>query len=247
MERQLIKQEVEYEFIEAVAAQELNPRVTEEIVSEQLISPRPLKLTEIACLLSHKTAIEKALAQNLKEFVILEDDLILSPYFKKTLDDMETKKINSDLVLLYNHPIFPAEYKLKEKVNDLVSLYEIKESNVIIGAVGYYLKARAGRQLVGNLVPIKDVYDAWVNYKKENLINEVSVLFPFIFNHAEYYSEIQNEHKHLRLKSIHKYLLNKFKPFPLWQLIMQERRRKVEMERKRKIIIDGKNPTRTYL
>lgn len=94
MELTLKEMGIEYTYFEAVDGKTLN----DEIISQKGIKfmvgyedpyhKRPMKMGEIGCFLSHYMIWQQMIERNLKEVLILEDDIKFEPYFTERAEEV---------------------------------------------------------------------------------------------------------------------------------------------------------------
>lgn len=85
---------IDYKYLEAVDGKKL----TDDILAQKGIQfmtgyedpyhKRPMKMGEIGCFLSHHSIWQKMVDENLKEVLILEDDIKFEPFFRERTEEM---------------------------------------------------------------------------------------------------------------------------------------------------------------
>ncbi len=97
MELTLKELGIDYTYFEAVDGKTL----TDEILSQKGIKfmpgyedpyhKRPMKMGEIGCFLSHFMIWQKMVEENLKEVLILEDDIKFEPFFRQRAEEVRIR------------------------------------------------------------------------------------------------------------------------------------------------------------
>ena len=97
---------LDYEFLDAVdgRGQDVKQHPNYNGRARRLRAGRDLEGAEIGCFMSHKKAIEKMLSDGHEAAVILEDDVILTDYFPKAIEELLKIQNKWELVRFLGSP-----------------------------------------------------------------------------------------------------------------------------------------------
>ena len=132
------------EYIEAVDGQALPPDNTYNII-ENFTDPasgRIMTKGEIGCSLSHQLVFEKAYKEmnDSENILILEDDLVIDPYFLDEVNQVEiqSKKIDFDFIYLGRKKV--NEDMHEEKISDILVKpnYSYWTSSILYSKKAFY-------------------------------------------------------------------------------------------------------------
>lgn len=145
MRKQLAAQNItDYNFIEAVDGRkyEVEDQPIYNAFKRRLFFGRDLKGPEIGVLQSHKKIYERMVADNIPLALVLEDDGLLEPDFKKVIDTLAEKTDSFELAR------FPGEDKastLKHFVqHKIIDDYRLHSIRTVPGDAGTYLITLSG-------------------------------------------------------------------------------------------------------
>lgn len=234
MMRQLSQYNItNYEFISALDGL----HVGGEWLQKQVDQPhlvRPLSNTEIACVISHKIALEQFLQQKEYEYaVILEDDVLLPPHFVTLVNETIAKIKEEEVVLLsgslHTKQQFRIENKLTNQVTLIRSVHPIEQ---VYYAAAYIMSRKVAAKHIHNIVPVTDVADSWNYYMRKQSMEDILLAFPYPVTQEVFQSTRGN--KAYIYKVINWIIYNKV---PLLYQFFRERRGRQELERMNNIEI----------
>lgn len=191
--RQLSKQQLNAEFIQAVDGNLLKQAQINQIYSKSKSlqsMKRPLTKGEIACAMSHLNIHQKMLDENIEQAVILEDDIILGDDFVATVEKIQAiAPKNWQLILLGYHPYSCNFTILKPSILPNTKL--VVPLTLATGTHGYLInKAGAGR-LLSTLKTLSMPIDWYTgNYRLTNLY---AIKPPFVGVSPEFLSDLSQE------------------------------------------------------
>lgn len=187
MELTLNELGIEYTYFEAVDGRKL----TDEALVEKGITlmpeysdpyhKRPMKMGEIGCFLSHYAIWERIVENNLKEVLILEDDIKFEPYFREHSEELikEARSIGGyDL-------IYFGRKRLDEAENFIENSSSFVQVSYTYWTLGYVITLEGAKKLLAaeplkKLLPVDEFLpimfdqhpnDTWkFNYENRNLI-----------------------------------------------------------------------------
>lgn len=113
-----------YNFIDAVDGRKKKAISFDEYDNLTILKTgKVLSSTEVACFLSHLKAINTAYIDDVDYAIILEDDVYLTKYFKRFIDDVELYMDNYNLLRLLNYKkpfnvSKPIEFKLRTNLGN---------------------------------------------------------------------------------------------------------------------------------
>ena len=246
MQKQLEKLKIPFEFVNALDGKTLSQEKIDKLFDVSYPYNRTFRKTEIACILSHKAAMEKAVAQDVEFAVILEDDVLLSKRFTQIIDRLTDMMQARQIVLLHNTPVKRINLLTKANLHGEFNFCSPESLDDRLWlAQGYVLKRETAQDIASNLLPVKNVFDDWLLYKELNLVDHIDFVFPFPVNHAEYPSDLNIELDSLqkgrrigyydRLK----YFVYKNRIWPFYQLFLKKRQYMKEQDRIRFLTLDG--------
>lgn len=187
IEEQLKKTGLDWEIFPAFDGRNLTENEREDIYDEKRakkITGRILSNGEIGCAMSHRNIYRKMVEDNIKKAVILEDDIILAPDFKKVAEELE--------ILSFRNTVIKLELK---KSTSRVSVWNQKKvglnrkicknaEKVNHGTYSYYIDIIAATRILALSNRIITVADDWALFGKKS---KLCLLMPGIVSIDEKY------------------------------------------------------------
>lgn len=154
---------LEFQFFDAVYGKELTQEQLEKVDFEfypkKYAARKPLTLGEIGCALSHIKMYEYIIENNILEAIILEDDAIVSLYFKQILEDVLKKVPSRREIIFFDHgkaKVFPIMRNLVERYRLARYLKPSKNSKrSIIRTTAYLITKNGARKLLKFAYPVR--------------------------------------------------------------------------------------------
>ena len=178
--RSLIKKmlkriDLKYEFFEGVDGRSISEIDLKKYSKDSSFKEigRDLTLGEIGCALSHIKLYEKILKLNIKKALILEDDVIVSPFIKKILNNIHKLPKNWDLIN------FHTETKQMLFGNYIYKKYQIAKfaKNARIERCScYLLNIRGVKKILKHAYPVRMPADGLAGNLELLRINSYGVL-----------------------------------------------------------------------
>lgn len=186
MELTLRELGIDYTYFEAIDGKKLSDDVLVEKgikFMPEYADPyhkRPMKMGEVGCFLSHYTIWQKMVEENLKEVLILEDDIKFEPYFRERAEELmnEAREIGDyDLIYFGRKRLQENEELIRESRNFVKVSYTY-------WTLGYAITLEGARKLLAaeplsKLLPVDEFLpimfdehpnDTWkLNYSNRNL------------------------------------------------------------------------------
>lgn len=155
--------ELDFQFVDAVYGKELTQEQLKQIDFEyypqKYAAKKPLTLGEIGCALSHIKMYEHIVANNIPEAIILEDDAIVSLYFKQILKDVLRKVPARREIIFFDHgkaKVFPIMRNLVERYRLARYLKPSKNSKrSIIRTTAYLITQDGAKKLLKFAYPVR--------------------------------------------------------------------------------------------
>jgi glycosyl transferase family 25 len=184
--RSLIKQmlkkiDLKYEFFEGVDGRSISAIDIKKYSKDSSFKSigRDITLSEIACALSHIKLYEKILRLNIRETLILEDDVVLSPIIKKILNNIHKLPKNWDLIN------FHTETKQILFENYIYKKYQISkfDKNAKVERCScYLLNIKGVKKILKHVYPIRMPIDGLVGNLELLKINSYGVLPALVYS-----------------------------------------------------------------
>lgn len=155
--------ELDFQFVDAVygkaLTQEQLKQIDFEFYPQKYAAKKPLTLGEIGCALSHIKMYEHIVANNIPEAIILEDDAIVSLYFKQILKDVLRKVPARREIIFFDHgkaKVFPIMRNLVERYRLARYLKPSKNSKrSIIRTTAYLITQDGAKKLLKFAYPVR--------------------------------------------------------------------------------------------
>ena len=196
---------LEFEFFDATygktLSQEILGSVDYDFYPKHYLSPKSLTLGEIGCAISHIRAYEHIVENKIESAIILEDDAIVSHFFKEIDQDALNKvKKNHDLIFLDHGKA--KSYFLKKKLYEGYRLVHYKSpsknSKRFITCTAAYLITQLGAsKLLNYAYPVRMPSDYLTGLIQKTKINAYGIEPPCVFRGLSIDSEInQIDHRY---------------------------------------------------
>jgi GR25 family glycosyltransferase involved in LPS biosynthesis len=180
MLRQLKKYNIDnYVFINALdGLKEGEDWLQKQVDRENLV--RPLTNTEIACVISHKMALEQFLQDKHEYAVVLEDDVLLPAEFTTIVENAISKMQENEVVLLSASLHTKQQFKVVNSLTQNVKLIKaIQPIEQVYFAAAYIMPRHVAKKHINNISPVTDVADSWNYYKRKGAMNDILLAFPY--------------------------------------------------------------------
>lgn len=198
MQQLLSKHNINFEFIDAVYGKnipkdELYKYYDENKAKREAIG-RGLTISEIGCAMSHLKAYQTIISQDLPYALILEDDILIVPEFKDTLDGIESvlKQSNFlDVILLGGDNFWYTKW-------GATSIYHkhsiVKTHHDVWYTYSYIITQEIARKMIDKITPIFTVIDHWDYYNRKGWCNVYAVVPNIVIPSSDsLLSNIENE------------------------------------------------------
>ncbi|MDO4430223.1 MAG: glycosyltransferase family 25 protein [Lonepinella koalarum] len=154
---------LKFEFFDAVYGKNLTQGELEKVdfnfYTKKYNARKPLTLGEIGCAMSHIKLYEYIVEHNIKQAIILEDDAIVSLYFKQILIDVLKKVPERREIIFFDHgkaKVFPFMRNLAERYRLARYLTPSKNSKrSIIRTTAYLITLEGAKKLLKFAYPIR--------------------------------------------------------------------------------------------
>jgi len=141
-------------------------------------SKKGMSLGEIGCLLSHKTIYQKMIDENIKQALILEDDIEFSNDIVKIFDSIDLFPKNWELMLLGHHSHAGRDIETWASIwwqQNITKEYKIiRPSEIGKGTYGYLINNRGAKKLLSKLDQYYKPIDHYTGNDKEVNIYAIS-------------------------------------------------------------------------
>jgi glycosyl transferase family 25 len=226
--KQLQEAGLAFEFIDGVDGQALSAEFIRDNVNQERYNfwHELRHPGAIGCALSHRAAYQRMVTDNIPAAVILEDDIVLSPYFAQVLPQLETQLRQEEIILLFFQSSQEIGLSLSQKAELLAKykLYEIKEFTYFGAAVGYVLSLSTAKGLMQVQQPIYTIADDWSQFHRLGAVKSFRLVLPFLVESAGFKSVIG----YVDTKSLWGKLaglVDKYRIFPFEQILRLTRKR----------------------
>lgn len=156
---------------------------------------------EIGCAISHLALYKKLIDSNEKAMLILEDDIILSPKFLKTIESLRQNISKNDLILIgygssitlsYSDSKYISSFSKKTKI-EKIKLWYPRES--LMGTIGYIIGSEAAEKIFYFSKKIDKPSDVLLNYAPVLGIDYRALVDQVVFpDFTKFESLIRKEH-----------------------------------------------------
>ena len=187
---------LQFEFFDAVYGKELSEEALSKVDYSfyKTYNPHPLTLGEIGCATSHIKIYEHMAKNNISSAIILEDDAIVSQFFKEIITDIISKIHHSyELVFLDHGKVKSYPFKKKLIEGYRLAHYRSPSKNskrCIIYATAYLITLSGAQKLLNYAYPIRMPADYLTGLIQKTKVNAYGVEPPCIFRGLDTDSEI---------------------------------------------------------
>ena len=170
VEAELSKTNLIWSFLDAVDGSQLKSH-PQEYQSRKVKRLLGFDLTqnEIGCFLSHKQAWQRCLASN-QTTLIFEDDFILLPHFKKTVQVLLSEFQDWQLIRLQS--LANSSHVVIRNMGDISIVKNLSDE---VGATAYMLKPEAARILIDHAKDIYEPLDHFLEHRKKHGVQMLAV------------------------------------------------------------------------
>ena len=193
---------MEFEFLDATDWKELTAQdrsMVDTVVRERQ-GQKPLSMSMIATVISHRRALAQLIAGEDEMAVVLEDDVTVSPEFRDVLSRVERSKADFDVIFLHRGRFGNAFVPLKRIGPYRLGMVRFSDW----GAQGYIITRRAAQRYFEHYPKIVYLSDHSLHAFWENGLETFSLDPPVVHheNHAGPYSYIGESAADGRSRSI---------------------------------------------
>lgn len=173
METLLKNVSIEYEFFPAVYGKEIK-NLDEVYDKERALKARKHELTvgEIGCALSHRAIYKKMIDENIRQALILEDDIEILPHFFEVYKALSSFDVGNKIILLGTNATKRKKMIWKKKLTDTHSMYLVLNSYA--GTYGYVIGLKAAKKIYEHSDKVFLTADEWKYYRRLSQIWLVS-------------------------------------------------------------------------
>lgn len=194
IQQQMLAQELDFEFIDAVDGTLLTHQLTTDAVLPGQADERPdlRRPAVVGCALSHRAAYQRIVDENLSCALILEDDVRLSPDFGASLPTLEEALRSDEVILMY----FQSNYPIHLSSNNAVylpggrRLLDISRFHYLGGATAYLVSQAVAAKVAQVQQPIRYVADEWPRFRDHGACVSFRLTYPYLVEHGVFASEI---------------------------------------------------------
>jgi glycosyl transferase family 25 len=152
-------------FVDAVDGRKMSPAEISGIVDEPgrlKRAPKPLSPAEVGCYLSHWKVLEKIIAEEVPQALVMEDDLLIDAALPKVLAALAAKALPPyDMIKL---GISEPQTKAFEPILPLTAdAALVRHHNVVNSNLAYVITAAGARRFLGYGMPIRYPVDVAMN------------------------------------------------------------------------------------
>jgi lipooligosaccharide galactosyltransferase I len=187
---------LQFEFFDAFYGKELSEEELAQVDYHfyKAYNPLPLTLGEIGCATSHIKIYEHMVENNIPSAIILEDDAIVSQFFKEIIEDILSKIHHSyELVFLDHGKVKSYPFKKKLIEGYRLAHYRSPSKNskrCIICAAAYLITLSGAQKLLNYAYPIRMPADYLTGLIQKTKVNAYGVEPPCVFRGLDTDSEI---------------------------------------------------------
>ncbi|MFY0628616.1 MAG: glycosyltransferase family 25 protein [Reichenbachiella sp.] len=249
MQKQFKKFNVDVEFFEGINGKKIKKEHFSQIADKEKLEAkekRPLDELKgmVGCTYSHFLIYQKMMNERIEVACILEDDVILSKEFKKQIDWVENQIKKNEIISLHTLLYDPVNFEATGRTNDTCNICNPTPPK-IRGTQGYVITLYCAKQLMTEMIPIKEFPDCFNRYQLFCPDVQIRVLFPFIIRHM-WIDSVRDDKKY-GLKDHLLNLIQRYRIFPFWNMI-RIRRRKLNDQHIGSFISQSNSPiTRMYV
>jgi glycosyl transferase family 25 len=152
-------------FVDAVDGRKIPAAEISRIVDERgrlKRAPKPLSPAEVGCYLSHWRVLERIVAQEIPQALVMEDDLLIDGELPKVLEALATKALPPyEMIKLgISEPLTKA-FEAILPLTDDASL--VRHHNVVNSNLAYVITGAGARRFLGYGMPIRYPVDVAMN------------------------------------------------------------------------------------
>ncbi|OOF67895.1 glycosyltransferase family 25 protein [Rodentibacter caecimuris] len=195
---------LEFQFFDAVYGKDLSEAelasVDYEFYPRRYNAKKPLTLGEIGCAMSHIKLYEYIVENKIKEVIVLEDDALVSLYFKEIVSVALNKVSDKKEILFLDHgkaKVYPFMRSLPERYR--LAKYRCPSKNSkrsIIRTTGYLITYNGAQKLLKYAYPIRMPSDFLTGLLQMTGINAYGVEPACVFGDVESeIDQIENRYK----------------------------------------------------
>ncbi len=216
-----------YEIVDAVNAFEIGEEwLQDQLDHTELVKPMTGSL--IACTLSHKLALEKFVADDTLDYiVILEDDALLPDDFVQIVESAIRYIGKDDIVMLAGMLMEPFDYFPVKTIGKHTTLIKPVDPYARpFTTAAYLMPKEVAIKHLKVIYPVTDAPDSWEYYKRKGSIDNIYLTYPFAVDPEVFQSS--RDHKSLK-NTIANWII--YYQVPFLYSFFKKRRRVTELER----------------
>ena len=156
---------IQYEFFPAVYGKEIKNIDTVYDKRRALKTiKRELNPGEIGCALSHRAIYKKMIDENIRQALILEDDIKILPHFFEVYQVLSSLDVGNKIILLGTDAKKRMRAIWKKKLTDTHAMYLVL--NNYTGTYGYVMGLKAAKKIYGQSEKVFVEADRWKYYRR---------------------------------------------------------------------------------
>ncbi len=184
MHQQLVKHDINFDFIDAVDGRTLSEKELKTLSSRLkmlTITKAAMTRGEIGCALSHIKTYQTIVEKSIEYALILEDDTLINKDTKNILQLLSNQfSFEEETIVCLN----PVKWYKKNNLIKLTENYRIADlyDPNTMGAMGYFITLAAAKKLHKNLLPVFTPADHWFYFNLHFI--KVKVLIPHCVDYS---------------------------------------------------------------
>ncbi len=244
MEDQLNKLKLPFEFFEAVQGSSLTEDEILSYYDKKYYANRPHYFTQGAagCTLSHYFLYKKIVEEKIDCALILEDDMQLNKDLPAMLEKFSGEIRSDEIIMLFYQSYYPINLSGPTNVplSRKYSLYQVADANWLRSTGGYMISYQAAKSMTEKLLPFSSFPDDWKSFYDRKIINGVRIAYPFLMENTYEPTTISPNTKGGGFVKKVIPFVEKFRVFPLYQML--KLRRKIRIGKTRQCFIINEPP-----
>lgn len=221
---------VSFRIIDAVNGNALEQEEYNRLVDLKAVSEQRGWLTRgaVGCALSHLKVYETMVKEKIQHSLILEDDCILNTDLKQLITNVRNQLRDGEVLLLNYKSFNKIILKSVQNLNETkYSLAELAIPTHIGSSAAYIITLKAAQAMALNITPVKTPTDNWRFFVQQGFIDSLRFVYPQPIVSAPFKSSIDYVSKESLLGVVSS-LVERYKLFPLYQILRYRRKRLLE-------------------
>ena len=241
MERQLTKQQLDFEIFKAVRGSALSEEELLMFYDKEYLVNKPAWFTPGAagCAISHYLLYKKIIDEKIDVALILEDDMQLPGNLAGLLQQLSTAIRGDEVIMLFyqSYAAINLSSQTARPMGGGTSLYQIIDINRLRSTGAYMINYNAAKRMVDSLLPFSAFPDDWKGFYERRILNGIRVVYPLVFQNTYEPTTISPNTKGGAFIKKAVQAVETYKVFPLYQ-ILKNRRKKNILDSQRCFILD---------